>query len=790
MAIALLHAILMTIFVVDLVDRQKDFLQNESILSTSGIARTLAANSVPWVISNDLAGLEEIMESQGQQTNFEFAMITDAHGKILAYHHANMPANQFIGQYIKSDVLKSAIKKDNLAIFNDTDTQIDLAAPIKVNETVIGWARINMSRQHIFESVRFVTIEGLIYTIIAILIGTFFAWRMGNGLTKGIYELINTTQRVRAGERQINVSLNRNDELQSLSNNFQAMLEDLNDKEQQLYSEKERLEITLKSIGDGVITTDRDGLITYLNPVSEILTGWSNYAAQGIHIEKVFRIYHETTMEPVTNPALRSMETQKIVNLANHTILLNRADEKISIEDSGAPIVDHQGDIIGAVLVFHDATEARQLRKRLTWQAMHDSLTGLNNRQAFETKLNDLIEKSIDATDLKHCLIYIDLDQFKIVNDTVGHSAGDELLKQVASIIEKQVRDSDLLARIGGDEFAILLENCTTENAERIAEKIRVSVFAHRFTWEDRIFDIGTSIGITQMTGIINKATVMSQADVACYIAKEQGRNRIHTFKDDDQALTKEFSTLDWANRIKRGLEDKQFILFAQEIIALQSNPKMKTLEILVRMKSADGKIITPDQFLPAAERFNLMGELDIYIVQQAFEWLKNNRDNVERLNINISGQSLNNDHFIDHLLELLEQDSTLNEKVCFEITETTAITHMSASISFLNSIKNHGCSLALDDFGSGFSSFGWLKTLPVDYVKIDGTFILDILADPVDAAMVRAIHQISEEMNIKTIAEFVETQDVSDWLKNAGIDYAQGYHYHKPTLLTELALN
>lgn len=788
-SIAVLHAVLMSIFIVDLVNRQQAFLMDESLGYAKGIAQTLAANTVPWVLSNDVVGLDEIIHSQAKQPNFEFAMVTDPYGKILAYHHKNQPNPSITGQTIQEyDLLQEALTQpETTAFITNDEMRVDLAVPIKVQQTVIGWARISMSRKLINESIQFITLEGILYTIFAIIVGTFFAWRIGGNLTSGIYKLIDATQRVRAGERKIDLALNRHDELQTLSDNFQAMLNSLNRNESELLSEKERLQITLKSIGDGVITTDKEGRITYLNPVSEMLTGWTNSAAQGVHIEKVFRIYQESNMEPVENPALKSMKHRKVFSLANHTVLLNRAGEKISIEDSGAPIVDLSGEVLGSVLVFHDATEARMLRKRLTWQAMHDSLTGLKNRQAFENRLDELIEKNIQDPRLEHALIYIDLDQFKIVNDTVGHPAGDELLKQVSVIIEEQVRDSDLLARIGGDEFAILLENCSTENAEMVSEKVRAAIQKHRFLWEERIFDIGASIGITQMQGNINKADAMSQADVACYIAKQNGRNRIHIFKADDQSLSQEFSKLDWANRIKRALEDEQFVLFAQKITPLQTDNHKRAYEILVRLQTPNESIIGPDQFLPAAERFNLMGELDIYIIRKAVDWLTHHCDKIDLLNINISGQSLDNDSFNEALLDILEANPKTNRKICFEITESTAITRMSASIAFLNRVKSHGCQLALDDFGSGFSSFSWLKTIPVDYVKIDGAFVLDVLNDSIDAAMVRAIHQISDEMNIETIAEFVENQAVSDWLKEVGIDYAQGYHYHKPTPLEEI---
>jgi diguanylate cyclase (GGDEF)-like protein len=497
---------------------------------------------------------------------------------------------------------------------------------------------------------------------------------------------------------------------------------------------------------------------------------------------QIAKIYREHSMEPAINPALKSMETGKIIGLANHTILINHSGEQISIENSGAPIIDAHGHIIGSVLVFHDATEARQLQKRLTWQAQHDSLTGLKNRQAFENKLDQLIEQSLADEHQQHSLVYIDLDQFKVVNDTAGHYAGDQLLKQIGIILQQQVQESDLLARLGGDEFAILLENCPPEEAENIAEKARRSIDEYRFTWENRVFDIGTSIGIAGIHGTSSKASVMSQADMACYLAKDRGRNRIHVYREDDQILAREFSQLDWVNKIKQAIADERFVLYAQEIVPLQHTRDQKAYEILVRLKTQNGEIISPDQFLPAAERFNLMAALDAYIVTHAVRWLEQNSRQIELLNINISGQSLDSTHFNTTLLNLLKQHPQLNQKLCFEITETEAITHMSASLSFLNSIKSYGCKLALDDFGSGFSSFSWLKTLPVDFVKIDGSFVLDVLNDKVDAAMVRAIHQISQEMQIQSIAEFVENQQVADWLQKIGIDYAQGYHFHKPT--------
>jgi diguanylate cyclase (GGDEF)-like protein/PAS domain S-box-containing protein len=782
--IAIIHAILMSIFVFDLVQREKAFLLDESKAATIGITRTLAVNSINGVLSNDLIGLEEIIAAQSLQPNFNFGMILDTKGQILAFHNAQNPTENRTGQYISIDSLGS---DNGVVILTDRPEVIDTASPIYVNEEQIGWVRVQNSRQKMADSLQKMTYEGVMYALFAILIGALFAWFIGRQLTRDINQLVNTTQKVRAGERNISLNLNRRDELQTLAENFQSMLSSLNNKESELFTEKERAEVTLKSIGDGVITTNRAGEITYLNPVSEHLTGWSNQRATGQPIPIVFKIYNETTMEPANNPALKSMETGQIIALENHTILINHAGESISIEDSGAPIIDRQGQIIGSVLVFHDATEAKKLRATLTWQATHDSLTGLHNRTAFESHLEELIEEAAHDPDSQHCLLYIDLDQFKVVNDTAGHTAGDELLKQVALCIKKEIRDNDLLARIGGDEFSILLANCHLDTAMVIAEKVRYHVDAYRFIWEDKVFNIGTSIGIAKIEGLTNKATVMSQADIACYLAKDNGRNQVNVYIADDKSVEKNYQQLGWVGKIKSGIEQKQFRLYAQEIVPLQEDQAHKSYEILVRLKKADGDIIFPDAFLPAAERFNLMAGLDIYIVKHAIEWLQNHSEKIERLNINISGQSLQNENFNTRLLTLLNENQAINHKICFEITETTAITHMSSSISFLNSIKSYGCQLALDDFGSGFASFTWLKSLPVDYVKIDGTFVLDVLSDKVDAAMVRALHEVSQEMNIKSIAEFVENQAIADWLQTVGIEYAQGYHFHKPTPIEDV---
>lgn len=786
LGIAAVHAVLMSIFIYDLTQRERAFLLQESKDATIGITKTLALNSINGVLSHDLVGLEEILNAQSEHPNFIFALVFDTKGQVLAYHHTSLPDAK-AGQFVTvANLAPPHSSHDSVIIFDDENV-FEVASPIFINQHHIGWVRVQISRNNITDSLQLVTYEGLIYTLVAIIIGTIFAWLMGQQLTKDIYKLITATQQVRSGQRAVQLELSRKDELQTLSQNLQAMLTTLEQNESELHNEMERAEITLQSIGDGVITTDFEGRVTYLNPVAENLTYWPNQQAVGKPIEEIFKTYDRHSMQATPNTALQAIKTGEIKKQADHVILINRHGEKLFINDSGAPIIDKNGKVVGSVLVFNDSTTAENLRAELSYQASHDSLTKLHNRAAFESRLDTLIDTACEDPEREHSLLYIDLDEFKIVNDTAGHTAGDELLKQVATLIKDELRSGDLLARIGGDEFTILIENCPLKSAREIAEKVRKTVSEYRFIWHNRTFQIGTSIGITQIQGATNKAIVMSQADVACYLAKDNGRNCIHVFRADDASVEKTYNQFDWVEKIKTALEKHDFLLYAQELVPLQNKHANKSYEILVRLQSKSGTIIPPDQFLPAAERFNLMGKLDIYIIQQAMNWLNQNSHQIEILNINISAQSLESNEFSQSLLKLLQKNTSTNHKLCFEITETTAITHMASSIRFLHQIKKHGCKLALDDFGSGFSSFSWLKKLPVDFVKIDGAFILDVLTDKVDAAMVKSLHLVSLEMGIQSIAEFVENEAVEKWLTEAGIDYAQGYHFHKPCPIEQI---
>ena len=567
---------------------------------------------------------------------------------------------------------------------------------------------------------------------------------------------------------------------------FIGILRDIDERKRyefELMEAKEKALVTLESIGDAVITTDETGLVQYLNPVAEELTGWTTKEAINKSLPEVFNIFNESTNEPVENPVIRVLRDNIIIGLANHTVLINKHGKRFAIEDSAAPIRDKQGNILGVILVFHDVSSARSMAEQLSWQASHDSLTGLINRLEFEVRLNELLEKENDQN--SHALVYMDLDQFKVVNDTCGHIAGDELLKQVASLFLKHIRDNDILARLGGDEFGVLLENCPAERAHTISNNIIRDLDQFRFLWHDKAFTVGTSIGLVPFTKTNNEtiSTLMSAADVACYAAKDAGRNRIHTYKQDDDELVQRHGEMQWVSQIQHALENNRFVLYCQPIVSTSADQnEPHHYEILVRMKNDEGKIIPPMSFLPAAERYNLMPDIDRWIITHVIKQIKKHPlTQGSMIAINLSGNSLSDDNFLNFVITILDDKEINPKQFCFEITETAAISNLSRVTSFIATLKQRGCQFSLDDFGSGLSSFTYLKNLNVDYLKIDGAFVKDMNHDLIDKSMVEAINQIGHVMSIKTIAEFVEDKATFDALVEMGIDYAQGYYFSKP---------
>jgi diguanylate cyclase (GGDEF)-like protein/PAS domain S-box-containing protein len=558
--------------------------------------------------------------------------------------------------------------------------------------------------------------------------------------------------------------------------------------EEALFRQKESAQITLQSIGDGVITTDAKGIVEYVNPVAEDLTGWKLDDASGHAIDEIFRGFHEETCEPLENPLAVSIRRDRAIKSVRPTLLIRRDGNELYIESTASPIRDGKGVVTGGVLVFHDVSESRELNRRLSYHASHDILTGLVNRREFESRLERAL-KSAKARETAYALLYLDLDQFKIVNDSCGHSAGDTLLHQLGNLLKAKIRWRDTLARLGGDEFGVLLESCNLDEALQTAEQLRTAIGEYKFMWDDRAFRLGVSIGVVPITADNEDvATLLSAADSACAAAKEAGRNRIHSFQENDIDLMRRRREMQWAARINNALEENRFELYRQTILPLQTEEQGAHYEILLRMRDEHGGVISPSLFIGAAERYNLTPSIDRWVIKQAFRWLVSEADERERLmlcSINLSGQSLGDEKFLPFVIDQFQMSGLDATKICFEITEHAAVASYSQAVRFINALKELGCKFALDDFGEGMSSFGYLKHLPVDYLKIEGGFVKEMLHDPIDREMVRSINEIGHLTGKQTIAEFAENEEIITMLRGIGVDYAQGYGVSEPKRVT-----
>ena len=507
------------------------------------------------------------------------------------------------------------------------------------------------------------------------------------------------------------------------------------------------------------------------------------------HENKVFDFIH-----PLDLPVMEAFITRCLsVPTQTHKQELRQisySGRVIWVKATAKNIIDEQQEC-SLLMVCENVTEARQLAERIAYQASHDALTGLANRSEFDRRISDVIMVA-HGNNSEHALCYLDLDQFKIINDTCGHLAGDELLRQLSDALKKNIRSNDFVARLGGDEFGILMYNCSLLEASQVCEQLRDLIKEMHFVWDERNFGIAVSIGVTAINASSGSAIhLLKEADAACYAAKDKGRNRVHVFRPDDEQLVLRHGEMQWVTRIQQGIEQNSFCLYGQPIVSLNNSEQGLHFETLVRYQSAHGTpIIPPGAFLPAAERYNLAPDLDRWIISHLFEWLAHNPEFLRSLSlcsVNLSGLSLSDETMLKFITKQLSQWRIPAQKICFEITETAAISNLTSATKFMHKLKSQGCQFSLDDFGCGLSSFAYLRSLPIDYLKIDGLFIKDIVNDNVDRAMVNSINQIGHIMGKKTIAEFVENQQILNLLRELGIDYAQGYGISEPVPLHEL---
>lgn len=565
--------------------------------------------------------------------------------------------------------------------------------------------------------------------------------------------------------------------------------------EEQAFVAQARSHVTLASIADAVLCTNLANHVTYMNGAAEALTGWSSAEAAQQPIHNVLNIASELNVFSITCDIAQILRGEQRTGSASGSILKRRDGSTVAIHEHAAPIRDSHGEVIGIVFVLRDITQERAFSTQLHHQATHDALTGLANRREFERRLQHAIDdRQRSGTD--HALLYVDLDQFKVVNDTCGHAAGDQLLCQVSSAVKQRLRGGDLLARLGGDEFGILLARCTAADAMSLAELIRQRISEHRFPWKGKLFAINASIGVLPLPA--HQTTVddaMSAADQACYLAKDNGRNRVQLYRPDDQEMRARHGEMQWVERITAALELDRFVLFAQEIRPLatwnSNTPEGEPphLEILVRMLDANGTLISPMAFIPAAERYGLMPRIDRWVITRACKTLAECRihfGNIPTCMINLSGGSITDPGIVDFVRAQLSQYSLPGNRVGFEMTETAAIGNLSRAAELMSQLRELGCPLSLDDFGSGMSSFGYLRSLPVGYLKIDGEFVKDMATDNIDYAVVEAIFHIGKVMGIKTVAESVENAETVGALMQIGVDFAQGYHLARPMPMRE----
>ena len=560
------------------------------------------------------------------------------------------------------------------------------------------------------------------------------------------------------------------------------------DMAQSLAQEKEHLQVTLTAIADAVISTDYQQNITFMNPVAELLTGWALADAMGQPVSQVFQISSGRRGAPVVSPVDACLEQHAPAFSAEGAVLLSRSGEVHDVKCSASPLKSASGQLLGAVLVFQDVTETRQLIRQLSYKASHDDLTHLPNRQAFRREVDEVVE-NVSGNDDVHVLAYIDLDRFKVINDSAGHQAGDALLKNVAKFLRGQLRASDSVARLGGDEFGLLLRHCDKEQARLRCEQLVRKIGALRFPWSGRVFDVGASVGLTEIHRSNNRvAELMSQVDVACYSAKHAGRGAVVVYEMDSSAIADQHRQIYMASTIREALDENRLRLFAQPIAHANDLSQISHYELLVRMVDQDGNLILPGAFIPAAERYGLMLQVDRW-VQQEFLQHRAQQVAASGLNfaLNLSAEALGDREFQQQLLGALTKSPMLAEKLGIEITETAMVNQMESASQFVARLRELGCKVALDDFGNGLSSFNYLRAFSIDYIKIDGSFVRDVESNFVDLMIVESINQVAHRLKARTIAEFVEDAATAERLNRIGVDLVQGYHIGRPVPLEQV---
>lgn len=756
-------------------------------------AKIISDTSVTALLFDDQKASEEILSSLEADPSITQAAIYNADGKRYATYTSGP---------------EITLAETLVAVDLNSDNNFEnLQFPIQYNDKEIGQVVIVASKDELTRRVIYFVTTAIFILSIALLLSFFITRRLQNEILLPISSLTQLASKVRDEKNyDLRVKIPAKDELGSLGAMFNEMLSQVQERDNNLETLVSERTQQLEEKNDelSIEINERKAMLKRLERSEESFKSSFDQSAISMALiaddQTILQVnnalclmlgYHE---EELAGQSLMTIieESEGAINASHHKQLVAGAIQHYQVEQrytkKGGSIiwgllnvsaVRHSNIFDHAMVQIQDVTEARELSNKLTYQASHDSLTALINRREFEIQIRRLVANNENNQHAEHALVYIDLDQFKIINDTCGHIAGDELLRQIATLMAGLVRQADTLARLGGDEFGILMRYCNLEQSQRLAESIRKEIEEFRFVWDGQVFNLAVSLGIASIDHTTNSITeIMRRADTACYMAKEFGRNRIHVFHDEDEKLAERQGEMQWVARINTALEEDKFHLYAQAIMNI-GQQKITHYEVLIRLEDQQGKIIPPGAFLPAAERYNLISKLDRWVIQKSIAWLteqsaQSNDDFI--VSINISGLSFGEKGFTEYVLDLLSSHNIKNERICFEITETAAIANLSSVTEFIKQLQQQGCLFALDDFGSGMSSFAYLKNLPVDFLKIDGMFVKDILDDPIDFEMVKSINEIGHVMGKKTIAEFVENDAILARLEEIGVDYAQGY--------------
>jgi diguanylate cyclase (GGDEF)-like protein/PAS domain S-box-containing protein len=676
---------------------------------------------------------------------------------------------------------------------------LDVRAPHAQSELVVGGTPYGTLAIALdaAPSVQGLWVMAVRFTLLAIgsLIGVMLLlrWHLQVNL-RGLYALRTAARTLESGDFSARVSLAYSSPpevretkvaFNHMADHVSRLVAALEREHDELLVEKERLRVTIESIGDAVVVTGADGMIEFLNPKAEELTGFSSGDARGRRVSEVLPLIDEQSGAPVTGPLELALQHNEVVGLDSHTMIRRQDGATLAISDTAAPIRSGDGKVQGGVLVFQDESERRSLMQRLAWQAERDHLTGLLNRRAMENKLAAALH-SVQHEARQFIFCYIDLDRFKVVNDTCGHRAGDALLQRLSAIMAQRVEGRNhYLARLGGDEFGLLFVDTALPEALDHIQGLRDEISRFRFEWDDKVFRLGVSLGVTELhAAMTDIGEILAQADTACYHAKSVGGSAIQVYEKTHPALQKINDEMQWVGAITKAFEAHRFALYRQQKVAL--SPAITTLhyEILLRLRSEDGTIISPGEFLPAAERYGLAPSFDRWVIRNFFAYLDTHPEDEANYAINLSGRSLSDPGTAEFILEEIGQYHFDPARISFEVTETAAIDSLDACERLILALQSRGIQFALDDFGKGQSSFGYLKRLPVAYLKIDGDFVRGMNHDREKLAIVKAMHTLGHELGKQTIAEQVETEEELTCLKGMGVDFVQGYLLHRPAPL------